>query len=96
MKKKIVILGSTGSIGQNTFKIIEKNKKDFEILLLSTNKNITKIFNEAKKLNVKNIIINNFKKYKLAEQKFKNLNIKIFNKFEDIEKTLKKKKFIIQ
>ena len=36
MKKKIGILGSTGSIGQNTVKIIESNKKDFNVIFLST------------------------------------------------------------
>ena len=92
MKKKIVILGSTGSIGQNTLKIIKKNKKDFEILLLSTNKNIKKIFNQAKEFKVKNIIINDFEKYKIAKQKFKNFKIKIFNKFDDIDKIINKKK----
>ena len=92
MKKKIVILGSTGSIGQNTLKIIKKNKKDFEVILLSTNKNIARIINQAKKINVKNIIINDFDKYKLAKYKFKKNNIKIFNKFEDIDKILNKKK----
>ena len=40
MKKKIAILGSTGSIGRTTFNIIKKNRKDFELLLLTTNKNI--------------------------------------------------------
>ena len=35
MKKKIVILGSTGSIGVNTLKVIGNNKRDFEIVLLS-------------------------------------------------------------
>ena len=39
MKNKIVILGSTGSIGKNTIKIIKKDKKSFDIRLLSTNKN---------------------------------------------------------
>ena len=38
MKKKIVILGSTGSIGKTTFDIIKNNRKDFEIVLLTTNK----------------------------------------------------------
>ena len=40
MKKKIAILGSTGSIGSTTLDIIYKNKKSFEIELLSTNRNI--------------------------------------------------------
>ena len=43
MKKKIAILGSTGSIGKTTFNIIKKNKKDFNVVLLSTNKNIKEI-----------------------------------------------------
>ena len=58
MKKKIVILGSTGSIGKNTFKIISKNKKNFDIQLLSTNKNVIEIIKQAKEFRVKNIIIN--------------------------------------
>ena len=47
--KKIIILGSTGSIGVN-IKGCKNNKKDFEILLLSTNKNVKKIINQAKNL----------------------------------------------
>ena len=55
MKKKIIILGSTGSIGKNTIKIIQKDKKNFDIKLLSTNKNITEVTKQAKEFNVKNI-----------------------------------------
>ena len=92
MKKKIVLLGSTGSIGQNTLKIIKRDKKNFEIILLSTNKNITRVINQAKEFNVKNIIISDFDKYKQAQHKFKRTNINFFNKFEDINKILNKKK----
>jgi 1-deoxy-D-xylulose 5-phosphate reductoisomerase len=53
MKKKIVILGSTGSIGVNTLKVIGNNKRDFEIVLLSTNKNVKKIIQSAKEFKVK-------------------------------------------
>ena len=92
MKKKIVILGSTGSIGQNTLKIIKANNRDFSIELLSTNKNITKILNQAKEFNVKNIIINDFKKYLEAKYKIRNKNIRIYNNFDEIDKILKLKK----
>ena len=34
MKKKIAILGSTGSIGKILLDIIDKDKKNFEIILL--------------------------------------------------------------
>ena len=56
MIKKIAILGSTGSIGKTTFNIIKKNQKDFEIILLTTNKNINRISRQAKLLKVKNIL----------------------------------------
>ena len=58
MKKKIVILGSTGSIGKNLIDIIAKDKKNFEIILLSANKNYSTLLNQAKKFKVKNLIIN--------------------------------------
>ena len=38
-KKKIAILGSTGSIGQSLLKIISKDKEKFKIILLTANKN---------------------------------------------------------
>ena len=34
MKKKIVILGSTGSIGKSLLNIIDKDKSSFDIILL--------------------------------------------------------------
>ena len=69
MKKKIVILGSTGSIGNKTFEIIKRNKNKFEIVLLSTNTNIKKIFYQTKELKVKNILINDYKKFLIAKKK---------------------------
>ena len=91
MKKKIVILGSTGSIGQNTLKILRSNKKDFDVKLLSTNKNISKIIKQAKEFKVENIIITDHSKFLEAKRKFNKLNIKIFNKFEQINKIFLKK-----
>ena len=72
MKKKIIILGSTGSIGQNTIKIIKKDKKNFDIKLLSTNKNVSEIIKQAKQFKVKNIIINNYSKFIETKKNIKN------------------------
>ena len=44
MTKKVAILGSTGSIGRTLLKIITKNKKHFEIYLLTANKNYKELF----------------------------------------------------
>jgi 1-deoxy-D-xylulose-5-phosphate reductoisomerase len=91
MKKKIAILGSTGSIGQNTLKIIKLNKKIFEVNLLSTNKNIVKIYKQANEFKVKNIIIKDFNCYKKARIKFKNQKINIYNNFDNLNKIFKSK-----
>ena len=59
MKKKICILGSTGSIGKTTLEIISKNKKDFNVVLLSGNNNIKLLIAQAKKFKPKYIYSNN-------------------------------------
>jgi len=75
MKKTIAILGSTGSIGKNLVKIIEKNKHDFKVELLSTDKNYKDIYKQANKLKVKHIIINNEISYQVAlKKRFKKKN----------------------
>ena len=72
MKKKIAILGSTGSIGKTLLNIIKKDKKNFEIILLTANKNYKKLLKQAKKFNVKNlIIITDKKSYKKIKKKIK-------------------------
>ena len=43
MKKKIAILGSTGSIGKSTIKILKRDYKKVEVVLLTTNKNISEL-----------------------------------------------------
>ena len=54
MKKKIVILGSTGSIGSTTIQIIKNNSKDFDVVALSTNKNVKKLYEQVNQIKVKN------------------------------------------
>ena len=65
MKKKIVILGSTGSIGKNLIKILKKDKKNIELFLISANKNIKELLNQVKFFNVKNIIVTDYKKFSI-------------------------------
>ena len=91
MKKTIAILGSTGSIGKNLIKLVEKNFNDFKVELLSTNKNYKNLFKQAIKLNLKNIIINDNNSYKLALRNKLNKNIKIYNSFDNFNKIFNKK-----
>ena len=69
MKKKIAILGSTGSIGKITLNIIQQNKNYFEIKLLSTNKNIKMLISQARIFNVKNLIVTSKKHFEILKKK---------------------------
>ena len=91
MRKTIIILGSTGSIGSTTLKIINRDKNAFKVILITANKNYKKLFFQAKKINCNNILIYDVKNYLLSIKKNKNKKIKIFNNIEDFTKTLKKK-----
>ena len=91
MKKKIAILGSTGSIGKTLLKIIEKDQKNFEIVLLSANKNYKELLKQTERFNVKNIIINNDKSYKKFKIYNKRKKIKIYNNFNLFDKIFKNK-----
>jgi len=59
MKKKIAILGSTGSIGKSTLEVINKDKKNFDVILLTANNNYKKLIEQAKKFKARNVLIKN-------------------------------------
>ena len=90
MKKKIAILGSTGSIGKTLIEIIKKDKKNFDVILLTADKNYKEILKQAKILKVKNLIITDKEAYlNLSQNKLG--NIKIFNNYDCFNKIFKKK-----
>ena len=91
MKKTIAILGSTGSIGRSLLKIIDKDKKNLKILLLTANKDYKTLINQARKFNVKKIIITNKDSYEIAKKKYLKSSIKIFNSFNNLKKIIGKK-----
>ena len=91
MKKKIAILGSTGSVGKTLIEIIKKEKKNFEIVLLSADENYKQLLKQAKTYKVKNLIITNKNSFLKIKNKKISKNIKIFNNFESFKKIFKKK-----
>ena len=91
MKKKIAILGSTGSIGKILIEIIKKDKKNFEIILLSADENYKELLKQAKTFKVKNLIIKNKNSYKKIKSNKNSNKIKIFNNFDHYKEIFKKK-----
>jgi 1-deoxy-D-xylulose-5-phosphate reductoisomerase len=90
MKKKIAILGSTGSIGKTLIEIIKKDKKNFEVILLTAHKSYKEILKQAKILQVKNLIITDKKSYlNLSKNKLGKINI--YNNYDSFNKIFKRK-----
>jgi len=82
MKKRISILGSTGSIGRSTFEIINKKKKLFEIYLLAANKNYNLICKQIKKYKPVIFIIRNKIIYDKVKKKFNKNKVQILNELD--------------
>ncbi len=92
MKKKIAILGSTGSIGKNLINILKKEKNKFQIHLLSAHSDHKTLLEQVKKFNVKNIIITDLSSYLILKKKIKKLKVNIFNSYKELDSIFKKKK----
>tara|TARA_B110001450_G_scaffold234174_1_gene237998 strand:- start:242 stop:1408 length:1167 start_codon:yes stop_codon:yes gene_type:complete len=92
MKKKIAILGSTGSIGKTLINIIKKDKKKYEIILLTSNTNYIELLKQVSLFNVKNIIITDPKTFLHVKKILKDKKINIYNKFNCFNNIFNKKK----
>ena len=79
MKKKIAILGSTGSIGEFTLEVIRKDKKNFDVILLTANNNYKKLIQQAKEFDVKNVLIGNKNFYEKVKNSLKKNKIKVYS-----------------
>ena len=75
MKKKIAILGSTGSIGKSTLDIIKKDKKNFDVILLTANNNYKQLIKQAKQFNARNVLIKNNKFYLKVKKSLKKTKV---------------------
>lgn len=60
--KKVTLLGSTGSVGQNTLKVIESNPDRLELFAIAANSNIELLAEQAHKFKCKYVVCN--RKYK--------------------------------
>lgn len=70
MKYKVGILGSTGSIGQNSLEVIKNLRKegfDFEVVFISGNSSISILKKQADEFKPKTVFINNESSFKEAK-----------------------------
>jgi len=78
MKKRIAILGSTGSIGTQSLEVIAHNPDNFEVEVLTANNNVELLIQQARKFEPNAVVIANPKKYKQVSEALKNEPIKVY------------------
>jgi 1-deoxy-D-xylulose-5-phosphate reductoisomerase len=78
MKKRIAILGSTGSIGTQSLEVIENNPELFAVEVLTANKNVNLLIRQAKKHQPNAVVIGNPGKYKVVADALQHDPIKVF------------------
>lgn len=78
MKKRIAILGSTGSIGTQSLEVIDQNPDTFEVEVLTANNNADLLICQAKKYQPNVVVIANKEKYPIVSEALQNEDIKIY------------------
>jgi 1-deoxy-D-xylulose-5-phosphate reductoisomerase len=78
MKKRIAILGSTGSIGTQSLEVIEQNPELFEIEVLTAYNNVDLLISQARKYQPNAVVIANESKYRAVSEALGNEPIKVF------------------
>ena len=77
-KKKIAILGSTGSIGTQALEIARANKDKIEIEVLTANSNAELLISQAKEFNPSHVVIADENKYQIVKDALAGFDIKVF------------------
>jgi 1-deoxy-D-xylulose-5-phosphate reductoisomerase len=78
LKRKIAILGSTGSIGKQTLEVIESQPQHFAVEVLTSNNNAELLIEQAKKFNPNAVVISDEKKYPDVKNALEPLGVKVF------------------
>ena len=78
MKKRIAILGSTGSIGTQTLEVIDEHNDLFEVSLLTANNQIDLLIQQARKFVPNTVVIANEDHYNSLSDALADLPIKVY------------------
>ena len=88
MKKRIAILGSTGSIGTQTLEVVSQNPDFFEVEVLTANNNIELLIEQAKRFQPNVVVITNNCHYDILKEALKGEPIKVYAGKEALEQVV--------
>ncbi|MCW3787203.1 1-deoxy-D-xylulose-5-phosphate reductoisomerase [Plebeiibacterium sediminum] len=78
MKKRVAVLGSTGSIGTQTLEVISKNPDKFEVEVLTANNSIGRLIEQCRQFLPNVVVIANKDKYSQLKEALEDLPIKVY------------------
>jgi 1-deoxy-D-xylulose-5-phosphate reductoisomerase len=88
MKKRIAILGSTGSIGTQTLEVIRKNPDHFEVVALTANNNVTLLAAQSRIFRPQVVVIGNESKYQVLKESLQDLPVRVMAGTRAIEEVV--------
>ncbi|MGE0569110.1 MAG: 1-deoxy-D-xylulose-5-phosphate reductoisomerase [Bacteroidia bacterium] len=77
-KKRIAVLGSTGSIGKQALEVVDAIPDQLEVEVLAANNNVDLLIEQAKKYKPNAVVIVNESKFKEVSLALENEDIKVF------------------
>ena len=76
-KKRVTILGATGSVGLQTIDLIERDPSKYHIVALTARRNVEKLVEQAKKLRPEMVVVADESKYDDVKTALKGSGIKV-------------------
>ena len=78
MREKIVLLGSTGSIGEQTLDIVRENSERFEVQTLTAHANWQRLAEQARAFDADSVVIADEQYYTPLKEALKNTDTKVY------------------
>lgn len=83
-KRRIAILGSTGSIGTQTLDVIRQHRDLFEVEMISANNSADLLVAQAREFEVNNVVICNESRYQAVADALKDSDSKVWTGFDSL------------
>ena len=83
-KRRIAILGSTGSIGRQTLDVIREHRDLFEVELLTCNSSFMTLAAQAREFDANNVVICDETRYKALNDALKGSDTKVFTGIKSV------------
>jgi 1-deoxy-D-xylulose-5-phosphate reductoisomerase len=82
--RKIILLGSTGSIGTQTLDVVRNNPKELEVVGLAANTRVAEVEKQVREFKPKYVCMYDEKAAKDLEERISDLGIKVYSKMEGL------------